>query len=78
MHYETKQIELINACQTKADFERALYDLSDGRLSRNECKMLVGRAAKIVRNEKQADKSESNRVCEIAGNWLINIAGKTR
>lgn len=78
MHYETKQIELINACQTKADFERAIYDLADGRVSRNQCKMIVGKMAQIGKSENAKSASLGTVLSEIAGSWLINIAGKKR
>lgn len=78
MHYETKQIELINACQTKADFERAIYDLADGRVSRSQCKQIVGKMAKIGQAEKAKSANLGTVLSEIAGSWLINIAGKKR
>ena len=78
MHYETKQIELINACQTKADFERAIYDLADGRVSRSQCKMLMGKMTQIVKAEKADTVRLGTVLTEIAGTWLINIAGKKR
>lgn len=78
MHYETKQIELINACQTKADFEKTIYDLAEGRVSRSQCKMIVGKMAQIGKSEKSSSAKLSSALSEIAGNWLINIAGKRR
>jgi hypothetical protein len=78
MHYETKQIELINACQTKADFEKTIYDLADGRVSRSQCKMIVSKMAQIGKSEKAKSANLGTVLSEIAGSWLINIAGKKR
>lgn len=52
---EAELMQRIEACKRPADFERLLYDQAEGRMSRSEAKMVIGRLTDLARAEKRQD-----------------------
>lgn len=52
---ENQLMARIDDCKRPADFERLLYDQAEGRMSRSEAKMVIGRLTDLARAEKRQD-----------------------
>lgn len=82
---EEKHLRWIEACTSKRDMERVMYDisndpetpLSDNRrkLSRRDCTMLVNKLWQIVDAEAKREQAEQVGVWKAAAGWLKTLAG---
>ena len=52
---EAETLQRIEQCKRPADFERLLYDRADGRLSRAQAKMVIGRLTDLARAERRQE-----------------------
>jgi hypothetical protein len=52
---ENQLMARIDDCKRPADFERLLYDQAEGRMSRSEAKMVIGRLTDLARAERRQD-----------------------
>lgn len=66
----------IKKCVTKADFERVIYDGSDGRISRRECTAFVSKLFKLAEEEAQQEKAARFKLYEACAGWAKALVGK--
>lgn len=80
---EAKHLRWIEACTSKRDMERVMYDISNDqedtsvrrKLSRRDCTMLVNKLWQIADAEAQREQAEQVGVWKAAAGWLKTLAG---
>jgi hypothetical protein len=76
MYSDSEFLKRLENCNTKGDIERLLYDHSNGRLSRSDCKTLVSKTFKFCEEEAAREKAASNSIYQIAVDWFARVAGR--
>ena len=78
---EAKHLKWIEACTSKRDMERVMYDISNDpegtnirKLSRADCKMLVNKLWQITGEEAKKEHAErQHTLWGIAANWAKSL-----
>lgn len=55
---ESDFIDRVNECERLADLERLMYQRANGRVSRSDCKALVGKMVALNRIEAKSDRQQ--------------------
>lgn len=82
---EAKHLKWIEACTSKRDMERVMYDISNDpenlasdtrrKLSRADCKVMVNKLWQITGEECKREQAEQVGVWKAAAGWLKTLAG---
>ena len=73
---ESELQKRIGQCNTKADFERVIYDGANGRLSRKECTMVVSKMFKLAEAEAEQEKAMVRDLWGAVAGWAKTLCGK--
>jgi len=74
---DRKGLEEISQLRTPSDFEKFLYEKSpSGRLSRNDCKMIVSKMFKLARAEAREEAEQRKSIYNVMLGWFKTVAGR--
>lgn len=73
MTQDQKDFDAIANLNSKADFEKFIYEKSNGRLSRNDAKTFVSKMFRITADEVKAEEAQAKSA--ILG-WFRVVAGR--
>ena len=77
MKYTEAELQTrIGQCNTKADFEKLIYDGTEGRISRKECTAFVSKMFKLAEEEAQQEKAARSKLYRIMTDWAKALVGK--